>query len=150
MLPTRLFRHPRRETALSPATRDFGDMFNDFFNWGPITDWPASEDVARYPVDIREENGDFIVDAEMPGFTPDEVDVSIEQGILNISAEHRDEPEVKGKKHLHERRYHRVERSFTLPGPIVESSVDAKLKDGVLHMVLHKSEAATPHKISVK
>ncbi len=101
-----------------------------------------------YPVDIREDDDSVYVDAEVPGFTKDEVSVSIEKGILSITAE-RKAPEQKGTQHLTERRYNRVRRSFALPTAVDESQSRAKLDNGVLHLTLPKVAAAKPQKIEV-
>jgi len=97
----------------------------------------------------REEDGKLVVDAEMPGFRREEVDVNIDKGVLTITAE-RKPAEVKGTRHLTERCYTRVERSFTLPDPVDESKVNAKLDDGVLHLELPQTEESKPRRIEVK
>jgi HSP20 family protein len=102
-----------------------------------------------YPVDIHEEDDHLIVDAEMPGFKKDEIDVSIHDGLLSIQAERTTEP-PKGRPYLQERRFTRVQRTFRLPSPVDPKSVDAKLEGGVLHMEMHKSESARTRKIQVK
>lgn len=111
---------------------------------------PAEEEVTgAYPVDIREEDGKLVVDAEMPGFKRDEIAVNIENGVLRISAE-REPAEKKGKSHLSERRYTRVERAFTLPAPVDESQVEAKLDEGVLRLEMPETEESKPKRIEVK
>lgn len=103
-----------------------------------------------YPVDIREDDNHVYVEAEMPGFKSDDVDVTIENGVLSIEAK-RDESEDKdGTTHLHQRRYTRINRRFTLPKTVDESKVDAKLDQGVLHLTLNKREEVRPRKIEVK
>ncbi len=101
-----------------------------------------------YPVDIREDDESIYVDAEVPGFAKDEMSVSIEKGILNITAE-RKAQETKGTQHLSERRYSRVRRSFTLSTAVDESQSLAKLDNGVLHLTLPKVAEAKPQKIEV-
>ena len=123
----------------------FMDRF--FRSW-----WPdiASEEemTGGYPVDIHEEDGKLIVDAEMPGFQRDEIDVNVDKGVLRISAERKPE-EHKGKEHLTDRRYTRVERVFTLPTAVDESKVNAKLQDGVLHLEMTEAEESKPRKIEI-
>ncbi len=112
----------------------------------------AESTVASYPVDIREDDAHFYVDAEMPGFTKDEIDVTLENGVLSISAERRSETDEKknGEVHLRERRWNRIARAFKLNNAVDENKVEATLKDGVLHLVLHKREEVRPRKIEVK
>ncbi len=115
--------------------------------------WPeesaAEEMTGIYPVDIREEDGNLIVDAEMPGFKRDEIDVSTDNGVLRITAERKPE-EQKGTRHLSERRYTRVERAFSLPTAVDESNVDAKLEEGVLHLKMPQAEESKRKRIEVK
>ena len=84
---------------------------------------------ASYPVDIREEGDNLIVEAELPGFRREEINVSLEQGVLTIEAERKEEPQENGKHHLRERAHRRVSRRFTLPTAYDADSVDAKLED---------------------
>lgn len=107
-------------------------------------------DVGRYPVDIHEDDDHLYVEAEMPGFSKEQVNVTLEDGVLHITAERKAETTEKGKQHLAERRYTRVSRSFTLPIPVDEGAVDAKLANGVLHLTLTKSPEVKPRKITVK
>lgn len=107
--------------------------------------------VAKYPVDIRETDNAFHVDAEVPGFTKEEIDVSLENGLLTISAERKAEKkEAEGEPHLKERRYTKIARSFTLPTRIDESKIEATLEHGVLHLMLPKVEEVKPRRIIVK
>ena len=91
------------------------------------------------------------MDAELPGFKKDEIDITLENGTLTISAERsvQNKQEGEGEYLLNERRYSRFLRSFTLPPTVDEAKVDAKLTDGVLHLVLNKREETKPRKITV-
>ncbi len=151
MLPT-IFRPRSRASSIFPITRDFDQTFDDLFNWWPENGETPGAETAAYPVDIREDNGQILVDAEMPGFDKDEVEVTLENGVLNICAEHQEEKEQKkkGKPYLSERRYRRIQRSFTLPAAADASKVKANLKDGVLHLAIPKAQEATASKIAVK
>lgn len=104
---------------------------------------------AAYPVDIREDDNNIIVEAEMPGFKNEEIEVTMEQGVLTINGSRKEE-EKKGDKHLTERRFTRVTRSFRLPTPVDEGKVDAHLEHGVLTLTLPKREEVKPRRIQVK
>ena len=106
--------------------------------------------VASYPVDVHEDENHIYVEAEMPGFKKDEIDVTLESGVLTISAERKTEPREGATKHLTERTFTRVYRSFSLPNTVDENKVDAELKDGVLHLSLDKREEVKPRKIAIK
>ena len=107
-------------------------------------------DSAPYAVDVREDADHIYVEADLPGYKKEEVDVTLENQTLTISAEKKEEAESKNADLLlNERRYRRFLRSFTLPPTVNEKAVDAKLKDGVLTITLNKREETKPRKISV-
>ena len=130
-----------------PFQAEFNRMLNRFLGDG------GSEPAALtgfYPVDIREDADHYYIEAEMPGFTKDQVNITLENGVLSIVAERRQVEQPKGETHLNERRFTRVARSFTLPNAVNESNVEASLTDGVLRIELHKREEVKPRKIAVK
>jgi len=114
--------------------------------------WPQQEEdlVGAYPVDIRETDDQVVVEAELPGFDKKDVDITLENGVLTIQAQREDQGEHNGERHLNERRFTRVARSFTLPQNVDEQNVDAKLDSGVLTLTLNKQEPAKGRKIEVK
>ncbi|MFI4860673.1 MAG: Hsp20/alpha crystallin family protein [Phycisphaerales bacterium JB063] len=131
---------------LRDVDRAIGKRFN--FDTGDLT--------AQYPVDIHEDDDALTVEAELPGFAKDEVDVNIDQGVLTISAERKPTDRTDGgakpggTMHVHERKYLRVARKFTLPSSVDPTNVDARLADGVLTLKLKKREEVKPRKIQVQ
>ena len=108
--------------------------------------------LAPYAVDVREDADHFYVEAELPGFSKEDVDITLENQMLTIAAERKSEKEEKSKKGellLHERRYNRFLRSFTLPPTVDEQTVNAKLDNGILTITLNKREETKPRKIQV-
>jgi len=132
--------------------REFDTVLNRYFAGdggnaaGNRANW-----MAPYGVDIREDQDHLYVEADLPGFKKDEVDITLENQTLTISAEHKPQPteEKKGDWLLNERRYARFLRSFTLPPTVDDQKVDAKLQDGVLKLTLNKREETKPKKIQV-
>jgi len=104
-----------------------------------------------YPVDIHENDESLTVEAELPGFTKDEIAITIEKGVLQISAERNSDvkDENKGTPLVRERRWARYFRSFTLPTPVSEENVKATFENGVLHLVLPKRPEVKPRRIAV-
>lgn len=147
-LPTRVHRG-RSADPYDSLQREFDSMLNRFL--GPAqTD--GGQRLAPYAVDVREDADHFYVEAELPGFRKDDVDVTLENQTLTIAAERKAERDEKGEKGdllLHERRYNRFLRSFTLPPTVDEQTVNAKLQDGVLKIVLNKREETKPRRIQV-
>ncbi len=141
----------RRESPLELLDREFNRMVNRY--WGAGAEVPAT--LAPYAVDVHEDADHFYVEAELPGFTKEDVDITLEDGVLTIHAERKDETQQNGKnggqkQPLHiERRWTRFERSFTLPAAVNEGSVRADLTEGMLKVTLDKREEVKPKKIQI-
>ena len=121
-----------------PATRTNGKETMVVADWTPT-------------VDISETDGEYQIKAEIPDVKKEDVKVTLEDGVLTIQGERRQEKEEKGKKyHRVERSYGSFVRSFSLPDLIDEEKVKAEFKDGVLNLHLPKSEKAKPKAIEVK
>jgi HSP20 family protein len=139
----------RRESTFDMLDREFGRLVNRY--WGSGAEVPAT--LAPYAVDVHEDADHFYVEAELPGFSKEDVDITLEDGVLTIRAERKDEVKQNGKgqrQALHiERRWTRFERSFTLPTAVNESSVRAELNGGMLKLTLDKREEVKPRKIQI-
>jgi len=136
------------------AQREFDTLLGTFF--GNRINGEGGEYLAPHGphgVDVREDADHIYVEAELPGFKKDEVDINIENQTLTISAEHKESNEPSGDEKsqwlLRERRYSRFERSFTLPPTVDAQTVQAKLNDGVLLVTLNKREETKPRRIPV-
>jgi HSP20 family protein len=109
-----------------------------------VADWTPT-------VDISETEAEYAIKAELPEVKKEDVKVTVEDGVLTIQGERKQEKEEKGKKyHRIERSYGRFVRSFTLPDTVDEGKVRAEYADGVLNLHLPKSEKAKPKQIDVK
>ena len=149
MLPTRV----NRAIAADPfesVQRDFESVLGRMLGGRGNG---SSARLAPYGVDVREDAEHLYVEAELPGFKKDEVDITLENQILTISAERSEgsngKDKEKGEWLLNERRYTRFLRSFTLPPTVSDQSVEAKLENGLLTITLNKREESKPRKISV-
>jgi HSP20 family protein len=145
-LPTRI----NRALAIDPfegVQRDFESMLGRMINGRG----DGNSRLAPYGVDVREDGDHLYVEAELPGFKKEEVDITLENQTLTISGERRETPETekKGDWLLNERRYTRFLRSFTLPPTVSDQQVNAKLEHGVLTITLNKREESKPRKITV-
>ena len=102
-------------------------------------------------VDIKETPEAFMVEAELPGMSKDDVKVTVHDGVLTIAGERKQEEETQDKKHHRiERVYGSFLRRFTLPDNVNENSVKAAFKDGVLSLTLQKAEPKEPKAIEVE
>jgi HSP20 family protein len=121
-----------------PATRTNAKETMTVADWAPT-------------VDISETDGEYQIKAEIPDVKKEDVKVTVEDGVLTIQGERKQEKEEKGKRyHRIERSYGSFVRSFSLPDVIDEEKVKAEFKDGVLSLHLPKSEKAKPKAIEVK
>jgi HSP20 family protein len=104
-------------------------------------------------VDVHETEDALILQAELPGLKADDVSLSVENGVLTISGDKKQEIE-EGKEgteyHLVERRYGHFERRFTLPRSVDSEKVVADFSDGILRITLSKAETAKPRRIEIK
>ncbi len=109
-----------------------------------VADWSPT-------VDISESEGEYLIKAELPEVKKEDVKVTLEDGVLTLSGERRQEKEEKNLRyHRVERSYGSFVRSFSLPELVDETKVKAEYKDGVLSLHLPKLEKAKPRAIEVK
>jgi HSP20 family protein len=102
-------------------------------------------------VDIAETDKEFSIRAEIPEVKKEDVKVTVDNGVLSLRGERKQEKEEKGKKfHRIERFYGSFTRSFTLPDNVDESKIEASYKDGMLYLTIPKTEETKPKAIDVK
>lgn len=101
-------------------------------------------------VDIKEETNQFIIQADIPGVKPDEIDISMENGVITIKGEKNTDAA------MNKAGYKRVERiagsfyrRFALPDTANSEAITAKSSNGVLMIHIPKREAVKPKKITV-
>jgi HSP20 family protein len=103
-----------------------------------------------FPVDVFETDEDVVVKASLPGFKPEDIDISVHGDVLTIKGELKEEKEDKAKNwYRRERRYGSTVRQITLPAEVSTEKADAQFEEGVLRLTLPKSEAAKPKQIKV-
>jgi len=101
-------------------------------------------------VDIKEEVDKFVIHADIPGVKPEDIEVSMEAGVLTVKGEKESEAktEKEGYKRV-ERTYGSFYRRFSLPDTADGDAINAKCKHGVLEIIIPKREAVKPKRISV-
>ena len=103
------------------------------------------------PLDMYQTADNLVVKASLPGFKPEEVEISITGDTLTIRGEHKEEMEVKEEDYFcRERRYGSFSRTVTLPVSIKSDRAEATFENGVLTLTLPKAEEAKPKQIKVK
>lgn len=133
----------------SLATRDpLVRFMEDFFN-GEATQ-ELSNRTWSPAVDIRETDDAYLVHAELPGLTKDDIQITLENNILKLTGERRFEKDVNEEQfHRIERAYGTFTRAFSLPSRVNGDKVKANFKDGVLTITVPKVEEAKPRKIDI-
>jgi len=160
---------PRKEAAkmaMSPFRRGGGGfwdplsevnrMFDDVFGGlarrpggrqtgAQVTEWAPA-------VDVLQRDGDLVVRAELPGVRPEDVDITLQNRVLTISGERREEQEEqRGGYHVRERRHGSFSRSMTLPEGVDEDSIRARYENGVLEVTIVGAAAVRqPRRIQIE
>jgi HSP20 family protein len=137
----------RRE--LGQLRREMDNLFDRFFEGWPFR---PSGDARRLPVvDVSETAKEIMVEAELPGIDPKEIEISLNKNVLNLRGERKHEEEQKGENFRRmERRYGAFSRAIVLPAEVDANKVDATYKDGILKIRMPKTKEHTVKKITVK
>ncbi len=102
-------------------------------------------------VDVRENDTEIVVEAELPGMEQDDVDISLRDGVLTVKGEKKSERvEDRDDVHVAERSYGSFSRSFRLPETVDEENVAAALDNGVLRVTLPKRAEAVKAEKKIK
>ena len=129
---------------------DVDGILRGFYD-SPVSTWNTSADFRRLAMDVIEDDTAYLVTADMPGISRDEVSVTIDKNVLTISVEPKDEVSQNERKVLrHERYSGKYARSLRLGEDIDEDQVSAEYRDGVLRLVIPKKAAVAPREVEVK
>lgn len=129
--------------ALTPFERkgfDLFDAFNDLENG-----FFGTRQLPKFKTDLRDEGDKYVMEAELPGFDKDEINLDITGDTLRLSAVHKEEKNEKDKdKYVYrERTYGSYQRSFDI-STIDAEKIGAEYKNGILYLDLPKKEARKP------
>jgi HSP20 family protein len=102
------------------------------------------------PLNVYDTGNELVVNADLPGFRPEDVNISVDGDRLTIRAKSNESHEDKGKNYIvHETRYGSYIRTITLPTLVKADNAQANFENGVLHLTLPKSEQSRPLQIKV-
>ncbi|MCM5571545.1 Hsp20/alpha crystallin family protein [Burkholderiaceae bacterium FT117] len=137
-----------RLSVYDPFAEVFPELFRGMLQ--PIRT-PGGE-ALEIKVEVKESNGDYSVQAEMPGVKKEDINVQIDGNRVSISAEVKRESEQKeGERVLRSERYYgAVARSFTLASEVDESRASANFENGVLKLTLPKKAAPAAKRLEIK
>jgi HSP20 family protein len=118
--------------------RSFGETGETARVWAPA-------------LDISERKDAYVVTVEVPGVKQEDIDITLEDGLLTIAGERKQTQESSDEQfHRVERRYGAFRRSITLPSQVQADAIEASYDNGVLEVLLPKAEEAKPKKITVR
>jgi HSP20 family protein len=122
-----------------------------FSNW-PFQQESGSITSSWYPAcDVFEDKDAVKIVAELPGVKPDDVKLSLENNLLTIRGEKKQEAEERSERvHRYERSYGTFERAFVLPSTVDGDKISAQYQNGILTILVPKAERARPREIPVR
>lgn len=124
-------------------------LFEESVVWPSMTTSQASGR-AGLPVDLRETEDQYVLEAALPGVKPEDIDVSVQGNQLRIHAEMKQDEDKKGERyHFRERRYGQFQRTIALPNNVKPDQVTGEFRNGVLTVTLPKAEEARPRRIQI-
>ncbi|MBP9837756.1 MAG: Hsp20/alpha crystallin family protein [Proteobacteria bacterium] len=140
-----------KNTSVANIWRDFDDVFRDFYrkpmniaNLKNANAWPNPA------INIYEKEDTYNIEVEVPGVTPEEIDVSLEGNVLTIKGEKTENKEYQeGECYHSERHFGSFKRSVQLPDYVDFESIKANQNHGVLTLTAHKVKDKGVKKISV-
>ena len=148
MLPVRFVQSrlsdvfPDSVHGLARWTRDLDRVFDEVLG-------PSAR--SAFPVDVRQEGDDWLIEAELPGLSREDIEITVENGVLTIAGEiNKSEEHEKTGYHICERRHGKFSRSFKLPSSADGEQVNANLKHGILTLRIPTRAEAKPRRIEVK
>ena len=137
---------PRPTSIFDDMDKMISNVFENDWNFPvrSITNWSP-------PVDVKETDDSFTINADIPGLNKKEVNVNVANGIVSISGERKfDEKKESDNYHYRERQYGSFSRTFNIPDSVKEDDISASFKNGILTIELPKTEVALPKKREIK
>ena len=114
-----------------------GDITSGDGTWAPV-------------LDLAEQDDSFMIEVDLPGVRPEDVDVTLDQNLLTIRGERKTSSTLTNENvRRSERRYGSFLRTISLPSHVDAEGIQADFEDGVLHITVPKAEQAKPRKIKV-
>jgi HSP20 family protein len=140
----------RRTHPLSQLQDQFDALWDRFFSGWPM---PVEEEFGSerfWDLDMEEGDNEVIVRAEVPGFEPNDLDIQVNNDILTIKAEKKQESKEKEAAGQRERRYAMYRRTITLPPGTNPDKAEANYRSGVLELHIPRSKEAQGKRITVQ
>jgi HSP20 family protein len=138
-------------TPYDPLIGRLDGLLNDFFRPAFVLEGDRAREAAPIRVDVKETAAAYVVSAEIPGASKQDIGVEIEGNEVTLSAETRRPAKAEGEKWLRVERFQgKAARRFALPQEIDEAAATAQFTDGVLELVLPKKQAVAARKVAIQ
>ena len=127
-------------------------LFEDFFSPTSAGNENQRQTMSTYflPLDIKEAGNGYEIQAPVPGFKPEEVEITFSEGVLHIEAQHSQESTQQHGGYLRKEIAHgNYQRSIQLPGDIKAEEITANFENGVLTVTVPKAPRPQPKKIQI-
>ena len=143
-------RWPQKNNWLSQFQKDLSNSYEKS-NFSLNKELKSTEHDWSPAVDIHESDKQFIIEADVSGVAPEEIDIQIENNLLTIKGERKNsQSETNNRFQRSEIRKGSFSRSFSLPNTIDSGQIKASTKNGILRLELPKILAKQPQKIEIK
>jgi HSP20 family protein len=144
----KIVRWTPRETAYRSSVYPFGEIFEELWR-KPTT--VADATALRPAMDVVENENEVVIRVDLPGLSPDDLNIQVDGDLLTISGEFATTDEQEGERyHYRERRAGEFKRSLRLSELIDTEHVSATFENGVLNLTLPKLPEAQPKRIKVQ
>jgi len=138
----------RGEAGIPDLRQEIDNLFEQFFSPGAMSGYRTADFVPK--LEVTETEDSYLLHAEVPGVSPSDVDIDVNNNILTIRGQKRREEkrEFQGYEYT-ERSYGSFVRSIQLPPGTDSTKIEAEVRNGVLEVRIPKGEAARPRRIAV-
>lgn len=143
----------RRPMETLTSLRRLNNVLDEAFNTWPFqAQGEGAITSAWYPAcDVFEDKDAVKIVAEVPGMKPEDVKISLENNLLTIRGEKKQDAEERAERvHHYERSYGSFERTFSLPNSVDPETISAAYVNGILTVTIPKAERASPREIQIK
>lgn len=143
------YNRPSTGRGMTPV---FNQLFNEIFDNFNSPSIRSSATPVLPPVNVAESDSHFLMELSAPGFSKEEINISLEENTLTIAGQKQSENEEQGKRfNRREFSFQNFQRSFTLPEDIEQEKIEGKFENGILKLTIPKkqTESKTPRKIEL-
>ena len=150
-----LIRYQTPSSVMWPSLDRWASLRNDLDTLLELPLWAGSSRQSQLfsgwapPLDLHESNDHIVAVVELPGMRKEDIEISLQDGMLTISGERKEETSQENGATRTERYTGKFRRSISLPSRVDGNKVSATYKDGILTVTLPKAEEAKPKQIKI-